>query len=112
MTQKSKRLFFTDPIKALYMLVEFEVSFEEWDGFHLRWEIRDNNTNVYYIAKESESIFLPKEDDEGRLLGRLGACYFRYNGDQWVGHATTLIKEPTIIMRTGKHFLDAEVEGE
>jgi len=31
MTQKSKRLYFTDPIKALYMMKEFGVKFEMID---------------------------------------------------------------------------------
>lgn len=72
------KLYFTDPIKALYMMKEFGVIFEMIDylddnlkeesyGELLEYaesfkkEFADKNK--IYVAKESESIFEPKEGD-------------------------------------------------
>lgn len=80
----AKRLYFTCPIKALYMMKEFGVKFEwrqkvkasEYDIFH-DWgktELHTGHTvddfidevkwsNQIYVAVESEHIFEPKEGD-------------------------------------------------
>jgi hypothetical protein len=129
MTNKPKpRLFFTDPLKALYMMKEFGVKFytkgfldvesdflEKELGFHL--EIRTLYNKLcqvnlkIYVAKESEHIFEPKKGDEGRWLRKIGAHYANYNGEQWVS-AGIEPNPPEIIMRDNKQFFMPEVEND
>ena len=65
----SKRYYYTDAIVALYMMKEFgfKYDFENEEGLiriiktpEIR---RDNFMRKIYVAKESENIFEPKEDD-------------------------------------------------
>lgn len=93
----TKRLYFTCPIKALYMMKEFGVEFEcqhenfddKDDGFTEPYfdfrflEIEQpetigtlldyiDNLGRIYVAAESESIFEPQEDDIGLLIKKWG----------------------------------------
>jgi len=70
-----------------------------------------------YVAKESESIFEPKEDDLGLANSKKGSYVTkRINKltgqgffDVWDNKDAQNVK---IIMRSHKHFFDAEVEDE
>lgn len=113
-----KKLYYTDPIQALYMMQTFDIQLK--DGYHFQdWHFEatmpgelnreyafKNWPERIYVAKESLSIFKPKEGDEGRHATRLGACFSRYDGKQWVGHGVNQEGEPSIIMRGGKHFFN------
>jgi len=118
MTQKSKRLYFTDPIKALYMMKEFGVKlecrnsdeemseydlnederfypFEHCDANDLDYPIMITDINSYcqnfrniYVKKESESIFEPKKKDEGRKVMLGGYFYVQYKDNEWSAYGT------------------------
>lgn len=131
-----KRLFFTDPIKAAYMAREFNVEFEAKFGcsesgcsefskltakdFQINKNIlslyyRDvgNLLTPFYVTKKSESIFEPKDGDEGRCRCRLGAIYLRFNNlGEWVGQGSYHKKDVKIIMRDDKHYFSGEIENE
>ena len=67
------RLYFTDPIKALYMMKEFGVKLRNFTEKCLK-EFEFEKDERIYIAKESEYIFKPKEGDivsDGELFGEL-----------------------------------------
>jgi len=120
----TERLYFTCPIKALYMMKEFGVGFiledeeklrsflgvglsEEKETFEEKLRIKSK----YFIAKESEHIFEPKKGDEGRWVRPIGAHYANHNGEQWVS-AGIEPNPPKIIMRDNKQFFMPEVENE
>lgn len=110
------RLYFNHPTIALYMMREFSVQIEDpktnetYDiGSGLLGVVLSDLEYFFekegkiYIAKESESLFEPKEGDEGRYVGRIGASYAVYKDSQWVSHAG-IGQYPETIMRQGKHF--------
>ena len=108
----SKRYYYTCPIKALYMMREFEVEFD----------IKGINNFVAYmknpvdgarinVATKSQKIFKPKKGDEGRWLRPIGAHYANYNGEQWVS-AGIEPNPPEIIIRDNKQFFMPEVEND
>ncbi len=129
------KLYFTDPIKALYMMKEFGIKFyaDTESGLinFADFEVCEGAISIeelfktiktypkkLYIAKESEHIFEPKEGDIG--------AYFKNNKILFAN----LLKEGTvsvwieaidrrvdwvsdqvvITMRDGKHFFNAENE--
>lgn len=58
------RLYFEDPIQALYMMRGFGVKFESFDYYSLINQIEQNKSSSrFYVAKESEYIFEVKEQD-------------------------------------------------
>lgn len=77
----------------------------DWEGRSIKLDGRK-----YYVAKESEHIFEPKQGDEGRCVGRVGAYYFNYNGQDWAGHSSNASDKPIIIMRDNKHFFNPLIE--
>jgi len=83
----TKRLYFTCPIKALYMMKEFGVKFS---GEDLVFTDFDQKKPIY-IAPESEHIFEPKKGD-----------VFNYK----------TFNEIPIIMRDNKQFFAAEVKND
>lgn len=112
----SKQLYFNDPIKALYMMREFDVELRDFTEKSLvEFLFHFNNEDKIYVFKESEYIFLPKEDDLGlanskkgsyvtkRINKLIGQGFF----DVWDNKDAQNVK---IIMRNGKHFFQAEVE--
>lgn len=122
--KNEKKLYYTCPIKALYMMVEFGVEFvyENEDGivnlqnlelfavFDIKSLIDDfKNFGKIYVAKESEYIFEPKEGDYGIIKGRIGNSFSRFHQDDWVSHANIGIL-PSIIMRDVKQFFMPEQE--
>jgi len=104
------RLYYTDPIIAAYMDKYHGVKFSSTDdmGIH-SWDIELRMPGEkYYIAKESESIFDPKEEDQGVCNTEVGCSYYRYTEGIWLGHL--LSELPEIIMRDDKHFFMCKVE--
>jgi hypothetical protein len=108
------RLYYTDPIIAAYMDKYHDVKFSSTDdmGIH-SWHIELNMPGEkYYIAKESESIFDPKEDDKGydpvsRINYEFGNDgFWKYNG----GRNQKPHNRLGIIMRDDKHFFMCEEE--
>lgn len=101
--ENEKKLYYTCPIQALYMIKEFGVEFvyENGDGivnlqnlelfavFDIKSLIDDfKNFGKIYVVKESEYIFEPKQGDMGI-------------------ESNNLVK---IIMRNGKQFFMPEQE--
>jgi len=117
----SKGYYYDCPIKALYMMKEFEVKIEGKNLADLCINIETlreigiayNRRKEYkiYVAKESEHIFEPKKGDEGRWLRPIGAHYANHNGEQWVS-AGIEPNPPEIIMRDNKQFFMPEVEND
>ncbi len=120
----TKRLFYTCPIQALYMQLNFHVHlyFETKDGdvdFNPQeyadnvdlWLSGYNGRTKIYVESESEHTFEPKEGDEGRVLTRIGASYCYFKNEHWVAHGMQG-HEVEIIMRDNKQFFQAEVENE
>lgn len=139
MTQKSKRLYFIDPIKALYMMREFGVKFEcknsdeemqeydlsEDDRFYpfesaslpqpeMICDIIDkfDDFRKIYVCKESESIFEPREDDPMIHINKDSgnSCYTLQK--RVVKGAIYFRSTNKIIMRNYKHFFSEEIENE
>ena len=106
MTQKSKRLYFTDPIKALYMMQEFGVKISREDIFSILCAIRDNRVDLkFYVTKESESIFEPIKGDKMWInLEKAGEKIYTFS------KGALYWRNAKIIMRNGKHFFMPEVE--
>ena len=114
----TKRLYYTGPIKAAYMAKEFGVKLNirvspkgEISEYFIDYELmlREQEKGLFYVAKESESIFEPIKGDEGRWSGKRGAHYANYNGEQWVSAGSEEVP-PKIIMRDNKHFFNPEIE--
>ena len=114
MQNNKKRIFFNDPIQALYMMKEFGVKFEKYDWDSLWLDINfipDVDVN-YHIDKESESYLAPIKGDLA-MVGKndYGTLYFKEDG--WTdfemrgGLRDDYAKT---IMRDGKHFFMPEVE--
>ena len=79
--------------------------------------IVDRHKIKFYVAKESEEIFIPKHDDLGLTKKDLLPCVFNFKNN-WMGISTVGdygIKEDeecSITMREDKPFLDGELENE
>lgn len=111
------RLYYTDPIKALYMMGAFGVKFEyEIDKItpleHLTGILE--LLGKIFIAKESESIFDPKAgdvSDEGNIFNiNIDYPDSKYTG-AWEEHCDSHAHNPDydeIIMRDNKHFFMPE----
>lgn len=116
--EKTKRLYYKNPVKALYMMKEFGVNLIDYkvgyeiDLYDILDALRGYRKGKIYVDKESELIFIPREGDEGRIKTRVGASYLRYNLKTWIGHGITPEIEPEIIMRDNKQFFSCEVEND
>ena len=130
----TKRLFYTCPIKALYMMQEFGVEFEaEEDGefYDFReWGVNSETINELlddfgkyypekiYVKKESESIFKPKDRDVSVDLKGFQPEVFSYEipsilypkGAWTLGHRMRGADRLATKFRDGKHFFAPENE--
>lgn len=125
----TKRLYYTCPIKALYMMKEFEVKIEQLVNyselprkfidvsikemiddilpyFNPKYEMQ----NRLYTKKESEHIFEPKHLDYRMSQFDSGgyksvSMYLMQNGNHQ-------LYKTEIILRNGKQFFSPEVENE
>ena len=117
------RLFFTDPLKTLWMMKEFKVEFELGNGAFRKYCVEDsslvsirefiNNCQDYgqdfgkfYVVRESEEIFLPKLNDAG-ITANGDTCHF--DGEQWLVDAGKryVVAEGVDIIFRGKQFFQA-----
>lgn len=111
------RLYFTDPIVALYMMQHFDVRIEiyssledEFTELHfdnLACEITNEGKEQYYVHETSESIFELKKNDLviGSYPDFVGDEIILIFGAEIYGSRTVLWQHPPItIMRDGKHF--------
>jgi hypothetical protein len=117
------RLYFDCPIKAAYMWKEFnintyiELTREDgtiFDVVNIDWEGRSIKLDgrKYYVRKESEHIFDPKEGDQGyfstEAYGEMWH-FFEHNSWQSYGYDDS-IQDIKIIMRDNKHFFNPLIE--
>ena len=72
------RLYFTDPIKALYMMKEFGVKLRNFTQKCLK-EFEFEDGEEIYVAKESEHIFKPKDMDYGVVKRQVGFGFCQYS---------------------------------
>jgi hypothetical protein len=108
----TKRYYYTDPIKALYMGERFGVYLERNNSYMMA-DIEEQEYGIYYVAKRSEAIFEPKEGDmithmdnqEGDLEG---GGYILEKGDIHCNWLEQFFDK--IIMRDNKHFFMPEVK--
>jgi hypothetical protein len=131
----NKRYYYTDPIKALYMMKEFGVTFIVGDQGYYKYEQclpytleHLSKRKKFYIAKKSEHIFKAKHGDDGKLLNvplplkcckKIGITYwacweflfkrtkFNYRLKPF---ATVNEESVKIIYRDNKQFFFPEVE--
>jgi hypothetical protein len=109
----TKRLYFTDINKALYMMKEFEVTFIVGDQGYYNYTNYLPRSAKYYVASESEYLFEAKEGDIG----------IRADNDRLaIAEATSFetFEEPNfayssrrywkVIMRDNKLFFQPETE--
>jgi len=134
----AKRLYFTCPIKAIYMAREFGVKFILEDEEQLRsflgvglseeketFEEKLRIKSKYFIAKESEHIFQPKEEDldaDGFSFTKVMPVVNHMTGKiDYYTDACWLVKieeftrskeKSKTIFRDNKQFFMAEVENE
>lgn len=130
----SKRLYFNDPIKALYMMKEFDVKFEtritglKGEKRYFRGSCKEDLISCldiefdkyFYVAKESESIFKPKKGDVVSTIGgHYHDSYTRYPvSEELKGYYTGIYEDGTpssyqgaiIVMRDSKHFFQPEID--
>ena len=109
------RLYYTDPIKALWMAKEFGVRFffhyEIGDTLAIRGEdnflarIKNPDGERFYVAKESESIFEPKDEDLGIVSGVPHPC-------EVIAQEQLKGTQPLIIMRENKNFFQPLTKNE
>ncbi|MFT6332983.1 MAG: hypothetical protein ACJAW3_001333 [Lentimonas sp.] len=115
------RLYYTDPIKALWMAKEFGVRFffryEIGDTLAIRGEdnflarIKNPDGERFYVAKESESIFEPQNGDVG--IKQESQDSFVRVGKHWTPKYVGLKdKYINIIMRDNKQFFQPLTENE
>lgn len=111
----AKRYYYDCPVQALWMNREFGVEFYSIHDRHGECAVNQEDIlrNFHKYIEEklyvvSELIFEPKLDDEGRIQTKLGFCYARFDGTQWVGHGVNQEKDPSINMRDNKHFFAAK----
>jgi len=124
-----KRYYYDCPIKALYMMKEFGVKFEQflYSDFHslerklssvsFEWICQNENLNDkiefenrLIVAEESEHIFEPKQGDLGHydLNGGSGVYQFTNKPIRWAEGVTNI----QIIRRDNKQFFMPEVEND
>lgn len=109
----SKRYYYNCPIKAIYMMREFRVEFVTKRGNRYSEKViaefvhdscyGEIEDDAFYVAKESEEIFISKKAD--LILGDGGNIAKECEG----GHVYKCSK---IIMRDNKQFFMPEVENE
>jgi hypothetical protein len=132
MTNKPKpRLFFTCPIKAAYMghkfgvitYVELSIKSEIYDKYFIKdWNHRElkldpkeeHYCDKYYVAKESEHIFEPKNYDLAGFTRDDGISTIgQYDEAKkaFINGSFRILKKynPKIIMRDNKQFFMPEV---
>lgn len=118
MTNTKPRLYFSDPIAALWMMRDFGVKIENWrngdveslqDYPSLAQAFSDLESFVrkhgkVYVADESEAIFEPKESDIGSApdRGSPHTAIFR-KGEDFIWEYGKI----KIIMRDGKQFFSS-----
>lgn len=126
----TKRLYYTDPIKVLYMMKEFGVEFETELGNKL-WKkdlIQDAEDYIYLDPREHGKYFVMQisndefaSKDNDLMLSDDGESFFVEDVDREVGFTPDY--EPVydenpysvnckIIMRDNKHFFSGETEDE
>lgn len=116
------RLYFTCPIKALYMMKEFGVKFKCYSGisfneYDLIGQLKGMRSGEFYVSEESEKIFTPKEDDHG-YHKKEGYHYFDTYFGAWLPDSRSKcvkshkFKDIQIVMRDNKQFFNPEVENE
>ena len=121
------RYYYTDAIVALYMMKEFGIRLIVGDQGHYGYKeclshtiqhLTNHNTNgKFYVAKESEHIFEPKEGDlamaENKRYGKMVAKIRKDRGISFSFPGEEFYSENfEIIMRDNKQFFAAEVENE
>lgn len=132
----TKRMYFTDPVQALYMVREFGIKITQRDsdpGEPITtvdlsekemiedleyWNPRYEKENRLYVTKESTNIFTAKEGDiltDGAEYGEFCSSspyddmITFSTGDE--GQCSTVrISKAKIIMRDNKIFFDSEVQ--
>jgi len=126
----TKRLYFTCPIKSLYMMKEFGVIICKKNQDVYNWNLADLlcvNFGRIYVAPESEHIFEPQEGDIGLLTEKWsrgeeyyiverkhwGNMNFKHNYKWFKGkEEVCTTKKVEITMRDNKQFFMPEVENE
>jgi hypothetical protein len=130
----SKKYYYTCPIKALYMMKEFEVLFYLDDGESSthpfirndedEFEIADHELlkrcegyNKIYIEEESEHIFEPRNYDLAGFTRDDGiSTVAQYDGAKkaFINGSFRILKKynPKIIIRDNKQFFYPEVEND
>lgn len=123
----TKRIYYTCPIKAIYMAKEFGVKFTN-DGQIIEeieniWQFgKKEGYSNFYVAKESESLFKLKEgdlckniydDDMGELcmIEGHGLAIPVADGNEG-GWMVVDISEVEILKRNNEHFFMPEVEND
>ena len=117
----TKRLYYTCPIKALYMMKEFGVQFqnEEGDNIHTYEEFK--RASEINVVEKSEEIFEPRKYDIGLDKSSDEDFYLRKESkgvgrmiNFWENVANTTVwgidKDINIIRREDEHFLQPEIE--
>jgi len=111
----TEHLYFTCPIKALYMMKEFEVRICKKNQDISNWNLADllciDFGSKIYVAAESEHIFEPKYWDLGRCFKRNIIANF-IDGKWENGTVKFDLKTTKIIMRNNIQFFMPEVENE
>jgi hypothetical protein len=129
-----KRYYYTCPIKTAYMNHEFEViSYVElsiksefyYKYFIKNWNYRELNLdpkekhyrNKYYVAKESQEIFKPRNYDLAGFTrddGILTIAQYDEAKKAFINGNFRILKKynPKIIMRNEKQFFMPEVESD
>jgi len=114
------RLYFTCPIKALLMHIEFGVKFStkiKIEADLTKDNICTNNTpdiTKIYVAKESEHIFdykkgdLVNHKDQGFGIVDLSGKFIEFYNS--TSYPIACANSSKIIMRDNKQFFQAEVE--
>lgn len=123
----TKRMYYTCPIKALYMQEEFGVQFEDFDedGYDFM-DLIDKAceselvSGQIYVAKESEFLFKIKEGDlikenDGEVTGFVCSLSpyedrFAISIDDEGGTDMFTSSHVKIIMRDNEHFFNPEIE--
>jgi hypothetical protein len=122
------RYYYTDPIQALWMMKEFGVKFDNacqksllktlWIVLCLdkRVSLKEVPEINLYVAKESEHIFEPKDEDLGQIKTEGLRLFVKYmdhleQWKEWHGGGYYTDKNGSdIIMRNNKHFFNPLIE--
>ena len=113
------KLYFTCPLKAAYMAKEFGVTIYGLTGktrhpLSSDWDrVINFRCGNMYVAKKSESIFLPLDGDFG-MWSKLERPMTYRQRSKWkeFNNGGYFSDTAEIIMRDNKHFFMPEVEGE